>query len=70
MASTNVFTLALILAVLSVVAGVYYLVPNVYHVLTFHDAMQPQLKHALAFFAVAVVLIVGARFARNSAPSR
>ena len=70
MASTNVFTLALILALLSVVAGVYYLVPNVYHVLTFHDAMQPQLKHALAFFAVAVVLIVGARFARNSAPSR
>ena len=70
MASNNLFALALVLAALSVVAGVYYLVPNVYHVLTFHDATQPQLKHALAFFAVAVVLGVGARFARNSAPSR
>ncbi len=70
MASNNVFALALALAALSVLAGVYYLIPNTYHILTFHDAMQPQLKHALAFFAVAVVLVVGARFARNSAPSR
>ena len=70
MASNNVFVLALVLAAFSVLAGVYYLVPNVYHVLTFHDAMQPQVKHALAFFAVAVVLVLGARFARNSAESR
>lgn len=70
MASNNVFILAIVLAALSVLAGVYYLVPNIYHVLTFHDAMEPQIKHALAFFAVAVVLVLGARFARNSAESR
>ena len=70
MQSNNVFTLALILAVLFVLGGVYYLIPNMYHVLTFHDATQPQLKHALAFFAVAVVLVVGARFARNSSQGR
>jgi hypothetical protein len=58
--------MALVVAALCVLAGVYYLVPNVYHVLTFHDAMQIQVKHALAFFAVAVVLFLGARFAQNS----
>jgi hypothetical protein len=47
---------------------VYYLVPNVYHVLTTHDTYQPQIKHALAFFVLAVVLFVGARFVRSSVP--
>jgi hypothetical protein len=70
MQSNGLFALALVLAALSVLAGVYYLIPNVYHVLTFHDAMQIQVKHALAFFAVAIVLVVGARFARNSAPTK
>ena len=67
MPSNGLSTLAAVVAVLCVLAGVYYLIPNVYHVLTFHDAMQTQIKHALAFFAVAVVLVVGARFAQNSA---
>jgi len=64
--ATGLSTLALVVAALCILAGVYYLVPNVYHVLSFHDAMQTQLKHALAFFAVAVVLFIGARFAQNS----
>ena len=59
--------MAIVVAALCILAGVYYLVPNVYHVLTFHDATQIQVKHALAFFAVAVVLFIGARFAQNSA---
>ena len=67
MTATGLSTLALVVAALCILAGVYYLVPNVYHVLSFHDAMQTQLKHALAFFAVAVVLFIGARFAQNSA---
>lgn len=70
MASNNFFALALALAAACVLAGVYYLIPNVYHVLAFHDVMQPQIKHALAFFVVAVVLVLGTRFARNSAPTR
>lgn len=70
MQSSNLFTVALALAGLSVLAGVYYLIPNVYHILTTHDAMQIQVKHALAFFALAVVLVVGARFARNSVPTK
>ena len=70
MQSSNLFTVALVLAGLSVLAGVYYLIPNVYHILTFHDATQIQVKHAIAFFALGIVLVVGARFARNSAPTK
>lgn len=67
MTPTGLSTLALVVAALCILAGVYYLVPNVYHVLTTHDAMQAQVKHALAFFAVAIVLFIGSRFAQNSA---
>jgi len=67
MSSTGLSTLALLVAALCILAGVYYLIPNIYHVLTFHDATQIQVKHALAFFAVAVVLFVGSRFAQSSA---
>ncbi|HLH72141.1 MAG TPA: hypothetical protein VKX96_02575 [Chloroflexota bacterium] len=68
MQSNGIFALALVLAALSLLIGVYYLIPNVYHVLATHDVMQTQIKHALAFFALAIVLVVGARFARNNAP--
>jgi hypothetical protein len=64
--SNGLFVLALVLAALSVVIGIYYLVPNVYHVLATHDVMQAQVKHALAFFALAIVLVIGARFTRAS----
>ena len=55
-----------ILAAIAVVIGVYYLIPNVYHVLATHDIMQPQIKHAIAFFVLAVVLVVVGRFVRAS----
>jgi cobalamin biosynthesis protein CobD/CbiB len=58
-------TVAWILAALAVLLGVYYLVPNVYHVLA-DPPMASHYKHAIAFFAVAVVLFLGGRFARNS----
>ncbi len=70
MSSTALFLLMLVLAALSALAGVYYLIPNVYHILAFQDAMQPHVKHALVFFALAVVLVMGGRFARNSAPAQ
>src|SRR5579884_2268020 len=53
------------LAVIAVLLGVYYLIPNVYHVLA-DDPMQAHIKHAIAFFAVAVVLFLAGRFVRNS----
>jgi hypothetical protein len=59
-------TLAWILAAVCVVIGVYYLIPGIYHVL----ASPPDIahyKHAIAFFGLAVVLVVAGRFARNPA---
>ena len=60
------YSLAWILAVVAAIIGVYYLIPNVYHVLATHDIMQPQIKHAIAFFVLAVVLVIAGRFVRNS----
>ena len=59
-------TTAWILAAIAALIGVYYLVPNVYHVLAEPDPMQMHVKHAIAFFAVGVVLLLGGRFLRNS----
>jgi cobalamin biosynthesis protein CobD/CbiB len=59
-------TVAWILAALAALIGVYYLIPNVYHVLAEPDPMQMHIKHAIAFFVVAVVLFLGGRFVRNS----
>ena len=53
------------LAALAVLIGVYYLIPNVYHVFASPDPMTIHPKHAIAFFAVAVVLVLGGRFAGN-----
>ena len=60
-------TLAWVLAVVAALIGVYYLIPNVYHVLA-SDPMASHVKHAIAFFGLAVVLVVAGRFARNSTP--
>ncbi len=53
------------LGALAVLIGVYYLIPNVYHVFAAPDPMTIHIKHAIAFFAVGVVLFLGGRFARN-----
>ncbi len=57
--------IAWILAIVALLLGVYYLIPNVYHPLA-SDPMATHVKHAVAFFAVAVVLFFGGRFMRNS----
>lgn len=57
--------IAWIVAVVALLLGVYYLIPNVYHPLA-ADPMAMHVKHAVAFFAVAVVLFFGGRFMRNS----
>ena len=58
-------TLVWIAAALAALIGVYYLIPNVYHVLA-ADPMVPHYKHAIVFFALAVVLVVAGRFVRSN----
>ena len=54
-----------IVFVLCAALGVYYLIPGVYHVLA-NPPQATHLKHALVFFALAAVALIGARFAANA----
>ena len=46
--------------------GVYYLIPGINHVLVSDHPTDRHIKHALAFIALAVIALVGARFAANA----
>jgi hypothetical protein len=69
--SRSALPLALILvAVVALAMGIWYLIPGVYHPLvTSGDANAQHIKHAIAFFAVAVLAAIGSRFVRPS-PAR
>jgi hypothetical protein len=45
--------------------GVYYLIPGIDHVLA-DPPKDIHVKHALVFFALAIVSLVGARFVANA----
>lgn len=54
-----------IVFVVCVALGVYYLIPGVYHVLA-DPPTASHIKHSLVFFGLAIVALIGARFAANS----
>jgi hypothetical protein len=63
-------TAALIgLGVVFVALAVYYLIPNIYHPLTFSPPYESHKTHALALGAVAVICFIASRFARNAVDS-
>jgi hypothetical protein len=58
--------------VLALLIGVYYLIPNIYHVLAARP-LEPQYRHAWVFFAVGLLVaiaLVAARFVRRGATER
>lgn len=56
-----------LIAVVCVLLAVYYAMPGVYHPLTFSSSpTAAHYKHAILFIGLAVVALVGARFAANS----
>ncbi len=57
-----------IICAVCVLIAAYYLIPGVNHVLVSEDPTGPHLKHAIAFLVLAVVAVVGARFAANAEP--
>jgi hypothetical protein len=63
--STNptLFIGAIIVAILAVIAGIYYLIPGVYHPLASPPTAQ-HIKHALLFFIIAVLCVIGALVTR------
>ena len=63
---------AIVAAIILLVLSVYYLVPGIYHPLTFSGApTDSHLKHAVAFGALAVICIMAALVSRRrSVPTR
>jgi hypothetical protein len=62
------YLIGAIIFVVCVALGVYYLIPGIYHVLA--DPPQEQhVKHAIVFFALGIVALIGARFAANTKAS-
>jgi amino acid permease len=62
-------TLLIVVAVVFLLLGVFYLIPGVNHPLTFSTSgnpADPQIKHAIVLFVVAVFAFLGSRFARSS----
>ena len=72
MNNSALFYGAIAVAVIGVIIGVYYLIPGVYHPLTFSGSpTESQLKHEVAFRALAVICIMAALVSRRrSAPTR
>jgi hypothetical protein len=54
-----------IVFVVCVAIGVYYLIPGINHVLA-DPPTATHVKHALVFFGLGVVALIGARFAANA----
>jgi len=66
MKPTQAYLLGGLIFVICVAIGVYYLIPGPVKVLVSDDPTGQHVKHALAFFAVSIVALVGARFVANS----
>jgi uncharacterized membrane protein len=65
--SLGLFVLLVVIAIVCAGIGVYYLIPNVPggHILFFSISGNPNtyhLKHALVFFALAVLALLGVRY--------
>lgn len=51
--------------------GVYYIIPmSTQHFLSSHGANYSDTKHAIVFFALAVVCLIAARFVANASKAR
>lgn len=62
----QLFVLILAASALCVVLGIYYLIPGIYHPLTFSASNNSHVTHAILFFGLAVVGAVASRFVLNS----
>ena len=58
---------AIVVAVVCLAISIYYIIPGYYHVLVTSDPNGYHLKHASAFFALAVICVVFALVTRPKA---
>ena len=66
MKNPGIFYGAIAVAVLTLIAGIYYSIPGVYHVLVSgaHPPMEPQPGHMLLFYGLFVICIIAALVTR------
>ena len=67
MRPSTISLLLIVASVLFLALGVYHLIPGPPKLLTSDAPNGVHIKHAVAFFAVAIVSFVGSRFVRNAA---
>lgn len=67
MSKSTISLILIVVAVLCVGLAIYYLIPGIDHPLTFSASKHSHKTHAIAFFAIAVFAVLGARFVRSSA---
>lgn len=67
MKSSTAYLLGGLIAIIGVAIGIYYLIPipNATHFLA-SKVGAADVKHALVFFGLAVIALIGARFAANT----
>ena len=59
-----------VIAVICIALAIYYSLSGIYHPLTFSGSPYAHhYKHAILFIGLAVVALLGARFAANSGPT-
>lgn len=68
--SVTIYSIAALVALICVSIGIYYLIPGVTHLVFFEDPQGQHIKYTVAFFAVAIVVLLGAalRLTPASAP--
>ncbi|RAQ96351.1 hypothetical protein [Thermogemmatispora tikiterensis] len=64
--SPTVFILAIVVAIVALIAGIYYLIPGIPHVLA-SPPTAVHVKHAVLFFAIAIICVIGALVTRPRA---
>lgn len=66
MRGSGLSTALVIIGALCILIAIYYIIPGFPHLFTFSPPNESHPTHALAFFAVGVLALIGSRFARNA----
>ena len=67
---STIFIGAIIIAILAIIACIYYAMPGYYHILVTHDYTSGHPTHAVLFGAIAIVCVIAALVMRPKPAAR